>query len=240
MRRNLAKMENTMKRSECSGFFITFVIAVFLLTAAGFAQYDKILPKQADEFARKSLASYLAKFVTAENFSRYGFKSFAEAEGAYLGEPYAIKRIGLQELKGYQAGRQAKALIQDANMLWYPVMAGNEVRSKLEILIRNGRLIPGEFGRRTAVEKIASAKRALPELLRSKNVDPAINKPILVIIPAMMITLFYIDSLQGEFLIPATVQPQRFDLQNNTIYKAGDLLAGLAAFAEKIDSARLN
>lgn len=133
-----------------------------------------------------------------------------------------------------------KALIKDVHMLWYPVMANNEVRSKLEIMIRNGRLIPGEFGRRTAVEKIASAKRALPELLRSKGVDPAINKPILVNIPSMMITLFYIASPQGEFLIPATVQQQRFDLQNNTIYKAGDLLAGLAAFAEKIDSSKVN
>lgn len=95
-----------MKRSECSVFFISFMIAVLLLAAAAFAQNDNIYPKQVQEFARKSLENYLAKFVNAENFSRYGFKSFAETERAYLGEPYAMKMIGLQELKGYKAGKR--------------------------------------------------------------------------------------------------------------------------------------
>lgn len=194
--------------------------------------------KKIVEFAQKSLAAYVADIINEKNFIRFGFKDYAETRIVGLGAPYRVLIIGLESLKGYKAEAGVKSVAKDVGMYWFPVMVKDEMRTKLEIIEKGGRLIRGEFGRIAIVGKIASVKKRIPELMKSRDIEANANSS-LINIPAMRITLFYIDSSKGEFLVPAMIQPQRYKIQNGTLYEAEQLLQTLKVFADKIDGKKL-
>lgn len=217
---------------------ILFCSLVSCLLNVAYSQEVKEISNEVLEFAKKSLQSYVKNAITEKNYMKLGFKMLDEAQRARLGEPYRVMIIGLKDLKAYEAGRGAKRLLIDAKTIWFPVMIENETRTKLEIIQKEGKWIAGEFGRIKIVKKIAMVKNRLPELLRSKQIEsPYVI--MLLKIPALYATFFYIESSRGEFMIPAMIQPQRYNLQNAQIYTADEALSKLKEFAQKIDEKKI-
>ncbi len=190
--------------------------------------------KDTVQFAQRSLEGYVKNFLTEKNCSKFGFKSLQEAQSARVGEPYQIKLIGLKELKSYEPRTEAKSGVIHTKDLWFPVQVNNEIRTKLELVDKNGRLVPGEFGTINSVETIVTVRNQIPGLLESRQIRSDCKISLLKI-PVLNANFFLVSSSAGDFLIPAMMQPQRFNIENAKIYKAEEILAILTKYVQQID-----
>ncbi len=188
--------------------------------------------------AEKSLGGYVQSVVNDKNFAKFGFKSLGEVRNSQLGIPYPVIIVGLKDLKSYNTGAALKLSASDAQILWYPVQIGGETRTKLEMIRKGNQWITGEFGGTTSVQAVASAQAALPGLLKTKNV-PAGYKVAIVRAPALYAQFLLIDSSAGQFMVPATTNPQRFGLQNKTVYTVDEVFTHLKAVAVEIDEQKV-
>lgn len=186
------------------------------------------------EFARKSLEGYVNNVVTEKNLANFGFESLEEARAARVGDPYQVMIIGLKDLKSYKAGTGARALLTDAKTLWFPVTVDGEIRTKLEIIQKDGKWVSGEFGGVRVPQKVAMVEDQLPKLLEAKDIK-APYELMLVRIPVLYATFLYIESAEGEFLVPTMVRPQRMKLRDSAVYTSDEVLSILAGLAKEID-----
>ncbi|MDL1971337.1 MAG: hypothetical protein LWW94_10335 [Candidatus Desulfofervidaceae bacterium] len=210
---------------------ISICFFVFLSSKVGYPQQN--VSKLTMEFAQKSLQNYLKNVINEQNFANFGFKTLREVKFARLGAPYPVVIIGLKSLKTYTPKTGAKALLIDAKTLWFPVIVRNEIRTKLEIIKKDDKLIPGEFGGIRNVKPIVQVRNNLSHLLATKGIE-APHKVALLKIPALYATFLYIEDSKGEFLVPAMVQPQRYNLENGKMYTADEVLSQLKVFAKEI------
>jgi len=199
---------------------------------------QEMLQKPVLEFAQKSLKGYVNNVLNEKNFARFNFKSLEEARVAHLGDPYKVMFIGLGPLKDYKSGTGIRPILIDAKTLWFPVMVEGEIRTKLEVREKKGKLVSGEFGGIRVVQEIAKVRDQVPRLIESKGLRGPF-KLMVVKIPALYAHFFYVESSQGEYLIPAMVQPQRYKLENGQIYAADQALSNLREFAKEIDGKTL-
>jgi hypothetical protein len=186
------------------------------------------------EPANKALSNYVQEFLTEKNVARYGFKSLEEARTARLGEPLKVMFIGLENLKGYSQGMPAASLLIDKKTLWFPVVVGQETRAKLEIIEKDGIIIPGAFGAIKTTEKIDSTRRILTRLIKSGNIRD-VKTTALVEVPSISAEFLYVEGADGEFFMPAMMNPERLGLEEGKLYAAEDLLSKLHDFAKEID-----
>jgi hypothetical protein len=228
---------NITNRSHKVLFLVYVWVSIILLTGTAYSQ-EMTIQKQVMEFSQQSLTEYVRNIINERNFTNFGFKSLKEARVARLGYPYQVMIIGLKDLKAYKSGLGVKPLLMDVKTLWFPVMVEDETRTKMEIVEKNGNWIAGEFGGVRTVKEIEIVKKQLPELLESKEVKEP-YKIMLVKIPALYAAFLYIESSQGEFLIPAMVQPQRFNLETARLYNADEVLSKLREFAKEIDEKKV-
>ena len=216
-------------------FILLPVWALVLLVSPDslFSQNSMIAPN-ALKVGPTALKKYVTNVVNKQNFSRFNFKSYEEAKIASLGDPYKVMYIGLDSLKRYESGSEIKSIMKDPKKIWFPVEVKGEIRTKMELLERKGSWIPGEFGGVRTVAEIASVKNQISNLIRSKGIKDPYTITLLEI-PPIYAVFFYIDSQQGKYLVPAMIQPKRYDLENGRIYSADDVLARLKEFAVIIE-----
>lgn len=199
---------------------------------------QEMIQKPVLEFAQKSLEGYVNNVLSEKNFAKFNFKTLGEAKMARLGTPYKVMYIGLSPLKAYKAGTGLRPILTDAKTLWFPVMVEGKVRTKLEIVEKEGKWIAGEFGGIRVVREIAIVRDQVPSLLESKGLREP-YEVILVKIPALYAVFFYVESSRGEYLIPAMAQPQRYKLQNGKMYAADEVLSKLRDIAKEIDEKKV-
>ncbi len=219
-------------------FFLVWLILKLLLINNIYAQEMMMVEQAAIKKAPIALKNYIESFINEKNFANFNFKSVSEAKEAKLGDPYKILTLDLKSLQEYESGTPFKSIAKPTRKSWFPVEVNGQIRTKLEILEKDGKWIPGEFGGVKTVREIASSKKQLPTLMRSRGISEG-YKIALLQIPVMYATFFYIDSSQGEFLIPAMTSPQRFHLENGKMYSAKELLLKLKDFAIKIDGKKV-
>jgi len=213
----------------------TAILICFLpLIAAGQDMKDAGTYAAAAADAQKALAAYQQNVVNDKNYGKYGFGSVGEARSSQLGAPLPILILGLDQLKAYNPGTGYKPSIAGAQMLWYPVQVAGQTRAKLEMIRKNNQWVAGEFGSKVTADIVAKAQAALPDLLAAKNV-PAGYQVALVKAPAVYGQFLYVQSTAGDFMVPALLNPERLNLQNNTVYTADEVLTKLKAAAVDID-----
>lgn len=213
-------------------------LASVILPCALLSQEVSVAQQQAASVAQRSLTSYVQSVLNEKNFAKFGFKSFDEAQRSRLGEPYPIKIVGLKDLKAYKPETSLKTLLIDAQSLWFPVMVDDQTRTKLEMIRKPSGWVAGEFGASKSAQIVAEARAALPKLLEAKQVKAPFTVE-LVKIPALSASFLYVDGPSGEFMVPATINPQRFGLENATVYSAVDVLTRLEAYAKDIDEKKV-
>ena len=233
----------TMKNrnNKISKYLIFFVVAFIstLLSADNiFSQEMMTVEQAAIKKAPGALEKYITNFINEKNFANFNFKSVKEAKTARLGDPYNILTLDLKSLQEYESGMQFNSIAKDTRKAWFPVEVNGQIRTKLEMLEKDGEWIPGEFGGVKTVQEIANSKRKLPTLLASGGISGSYKIAILQI-PIMYATFFYIEDSQGEFLVPAMINPQRFKIENGKLYKASEILLRLKDFAVKIDGKKV-
>jgi len=209
-----------------------------VLILPGIVYSQETVQKYVLDFAQKSLKGYVNNVLNEKNFANSNFKSLKEASDARLGDPYKIMFIGLRSLQDYKPGTGVKPILMESRTLWFPVIVEGEIRTKLEIKEKKDKWVSGEFGGIRVVKEISKVRDQVPELIDSKGLSEP-YKLMLLKIPALYAVFFYVESSQGEFLIPVMIQPQRYNLLNGQIYAADDVLSELREFADKIDGKKL-
>jgi len=184
-------------------------------------------------FAQTSFDGYVKNVLTEKNAAQFGFRSLDEAIMAQLGSPVRSMTLSLRELKKYSRGGGLASLRVDDTAIWFPVVVRGEVRAKLEVLQKGDRLIPGDFGAHNEAVRVAGAIEKMPELVRSRGIREPVTRALLQI-PFLRATFLYVSSPTGEFLIPALAMPGRFDLKNDAIYPADEVLTRLREYAKDI------
>lgn len=214
-----------MNRTICYllSFALIFAYAAFTANDAR-GQAKAFTDQERGAFASTSLQGYVKDVLTEKNVGRYGFSTVGEASAATLGEPLRVHSIEMKELKAYRPGAGLRSMQSDTRTTWYPVIAGNEVRAKLEIVETAGKLLAGGFGAASEARRISAARQQIPEKLRAKGI-PAASTMALVKIPALKATFLYVESPGGSFLVPAMASPHRFGVENGDLYPADDLLS---------------
>lgn len=235
-------MENMNQKSRRVWFALLGCSLITLLASIACSQKEIQEPGfvqgQEAEFAQEALNAYVEHVLNEKNYADFGFRNLGEAKIARVAGPYRVMFIGLADLKAYKSGTGARSLLMDAKTLWFPVTVEGETRTKLEIVEKDGRWIAGEFGGIVTVDKVTEVQAQLSTLLESQEIAEP-QEPVLVKIPALYAMFLYIESPQGEFLVPAMAQPQRFELQEAQIYAADDVLSKLSEFAQGIDENKI-
>jgi hypothetical protein len=183
--------------------------------------------------SNEALANLVRYALTEKNATAFGFKNLKEAQSARVDTPFKVLSIGLRELKNYNSGSGPRSILTDPGILWFPVMVDDEFKTKLELVRQGDQWIPGEFGDARSALEVSAVRVKLKDLLRSKGVGDSYTTS-LVQIPALLATFLYVESSKGEFLIPAMVNPERYNLGSGKIYAADEVLTALKVFAAEI------
>jgi hypothetical protein len=133
------------------------VIAATLLAAGCAQQRGTNAPPpagDAQQAASNALAT-LQKLVTEQNYKALGFTSPDEVKSATLAKPLAQYNIGLDRLKGYQAGQDANALLTTSSETIYPVTVGGQVRSSVTVVKKETGYTTASFGNATIVKGLS-------------------------------------------------------------------------------------
>ena len=208
--------------------------ALVLLSSFAFSQARRTRYAAERNEAQESLQMYVLQMLNKENVARFNFKSLDEARSATVGDPYSVSYIALDALQEYRAGTTARSIMKDAKKLWFPVLVGGEVRTKIEMVQRDGKWIGGEFGGTKSVQIISRVEQQLPGLFESEGLTEPFDTKM-VMLPALYAVFFYEEDERGEYMVAAMAQPKRFGLRNGQIYEAEELLMRLKEHAVKID-----
>lgn len=227
-----------MNNHRIQKFLILFLGLSLMLSGTGIIYSQEKVDRPVMEFAQKSLRDYVSNTLTEKNVSKFNFKSLNAAKMAQLGDPFKVMFIGLDALREYRAGTGIKPIMTDAHTLWFPVMVGAEIRTKMEVINRGGKLLAGEFGGTRRVLEVATVLKQLSKLMESKGIGRP-YKVMLIKIPVLYAEFLLIESSKGEFLIPAMIQPQRYTLENGRVYEDDEVLLKLKEFAQKIDGKKV-
>jgi len=216
-------------RSRC------YLLGLALVLLPGFlwAQQSTYDQKTVERFAQGTLQKYIEYLSVETNYARFDFESVAEARRARLGNPYAVKYIGLRDLKAFDRDKGLAAVVRDPKILWFPVLVGSRTKAKLEVLIRD-ELTPGAFGAARSVKTIAAISSKMPSILDKKNLKPD-DRPVILRIPALYAEFFHFTSKRKHYLVPAMANPGKYRLQNGEVYAAEDVLAWLSDYVQKVD-----
>lgn len=215
-----------------------FLGVSFIVSGPGILYSQEKVERSVMEFAQKSLSNYVIDTLTETNSAKFNFRNLGEAKTAQLGDPFKVMFIGLDSLKNYKAGTGIKPIMIDAQTLWFPVMVGTEIRTKMEVVNKEGRLVAGEFGGTRRVLEIAKVQNQLSKLMEVKGIERP-YKSMLLKIPALNAEFLFIDSSKGEILLSAMIQPQRYNLENGRIYDADEVLLKLKEFAKRIEGKKV-
>ncbi len=213
---------------------VVVLAALVMLSSSTFSQAQRARYAAERDEAQRTLQMYVQHMLNKENVARFNFKSLEEARSATVGDPYSVSYIALDALREYRAGRPARSVMRDAKKLWFPVLVGDEVRTKMEMVQRDGKWIGGEFGGTKSVQIISRVDQQLPRLFESRGLaEPFDTK--MVVFPALFAVFFYEEDDRGEYMVAAMTQPERFGLSNGQVYEAEELLMRLKEQTAKID-----
>lgn len=203
------------------------VLLSFAMIDAASAQYDqqKGTPRGAAEAALPALRRAAA---TAEAAQLLGFRSPEEAAQATLGEPLPIRFVRLDALQAYDATNDPRTILADGKRILFPLMAGSETRSGIEV---------AEKARGWDASAIGGARIAM--LLDSARAAHRAANPgasyFAVHIAALNLYLLGFDTADEPMLIPIAEDARFPQLRPGVAVKASELLAGLVPAARAID-----
>ena len=209
-------------------------IILSLLLVMGGPHPGSTEPGQAppQEEAQTFLNQYLRDVINGQNCTAFGFVNYGEARLARVGEPYPVMLVKLNDLKNYQQGSGLRSLWVPTGKWWFPVLVKGQGRTKMEVLERNGQYLAGEFGGTRTAREVLKVISQLPKIFQTEQLAPTDIR--LVVIPALMANFVFVAGNQVDFLIPCTVHPARYNLQNGTPQDPDVLMTSLQNYAGEI------
>jgi|WetSurMetagenome_2_1015567.scaffolds.fasta_scaffold548237_1 hypothetical protein len=218
-----------------------FVMLMFLISnfciAQDFGNYILANPvdgKKLVTSAETSLKDYVTNFINESNAKRFGFSSKEEAKNAKVGSPVQELMIGLKDLQKYDTDSDPKQILIDLNTWWFPVLVGNDIKTKIEMIERDGKMIAGEFGGIKLVSIIVSMKQVFQEKLIENNLRPSKSIALLKI-PSLGMILLLADVNGTFYVIPASGSLDQYNLKQNEMLTLREALSRIKVVAVNIN-----
>jgi len=114
---------------------------------------------QAENAAQSGIA-VLRQLVTDQNFRDMGFDSRDQVDHAQIDQPWSLFNIGLDQLKTYQAGTNADALLQPSADTIFPVSVSGQVKSSVTVTHGDKGFTPSSFGSAPIVKELAKYRQS--------------------------------------------------------------------------------
>ena len=118
---------------------------------------------QQPQEAATNAVSLLRKLVNEQNYKSLGFKTVDEVRRAQLGEPMEVYYLGLERMKSFQAGDDAKGLLTPSLEMIYPVTVGGDVRTGVTIVHKEQGYESSSFGNAEIVKRLAGYRQSAKE-----------------------------------------------------------------------------
>ena len=128
--------------------------------------------------ATQSLATF-RKLVTNENYKELGFDSADQVSKATLGSPLRVFVVKVDQLRDYQAEKDANSLLNESPQMYYPVTVDSSARASIVVEQVDGKWRSASFGNAGLAKQMATMERA------STTDTNAAAPPIMVQIPAL-------------------------------------------------------
>ncbi len=163
-----------------------------------------------------------------------GFQSASEVASASLANPLRMVMVGLDPLKAYRAGDDARPLLLDEGTVIYPVTVGGDARSSVVVRQENGVWKTTQFGR-PVLAKLAHEGRARVTAARGV----AESDVALVEIPTLSTRMLEHEE-KGVPMLTALLDVPGTDLRAGTTLPAADVFAKLQPLAALNDGSSPN
>ena len=134
-------------------------LCVFLLMSCNDHRAAPRPPVQQPQEAATNAIAILQKLVNEQNYKSLGFQSLDEVKQAQLGNPMEVFNVGLDRLKGYQAGTDPNNLLSPSAETIYPVTVGGSVRTGVTIVHKEQGYEPSSFGNADIVKRLSSYRQ---------------------------------------------------------------------------------
>jgi hypothetical protein len=136
-----------------------FILGVLLMTGCSKHPSAPKPPAQQPQEAAQNAIGVLQKFVNEQNYKSLGFDSLDEVKRAQLAAPMQVYNIGLDKLKGYQAGQDPNTLLASSAETIYPVTVDGRVKTGVTIVHKEQGYEPASFGNADIVKRLASNRQ---------------------------------------------------------------------------------
>ena len=111
---------------------ITLLATVFIMFSQANAQEKPLPLEEIQKVASEALVTF-NELVTKENYTVMGFESLSEARVASLGEHLRVFMVRLDQLQKYQPGSDPNNILSGGDLVIYPVIVEEQVRSSIVV-----------------------------------------------------------------------------------------------------------
>src|SRR5579884_2564820 len=129
-------------------------LGVFLVTGCSRHPSQPPPPAQQPQQAAENAIGVLQKLVNEQNYKSLGFDSLDEVQRAQLAAPMQVFNIGLDKLKGYQAGQDPNTLLASSAETIYPVTVDGKVKTGVTIVHKEQGYEPSSFGNADIIKRL--------------------------------------------------------------------------------------
>jgi len=105
---------------------------ILVALAANLSAQDSYFPRRESRPVYWRALATFKGLLNEKNCTRFGFESVEEIKTAELGEPIQEYIIKLDQLRNYKAGSDPSLLLSRSQIVIFPVIAGNRVRSSIQ------------------------------------------------------------------------------------------------------------
>ena len=208
-------------------FAATAAVSVFWAQAFREPAISKLKSSAAE--SQPAATSGLVEFkrlVNSTNFRSYGFQSVEEAASATLGQPAVAFLVRLDQLRDYQASTDATRLLTGADKVFYPVMAGNQVRSSIVVIKGSAGWKATSFGGPQFIQRLMQARESVTPGTPTMEIE------------VLALSAFFLGELRAGrsgagdslYLTPLASQPE-LNLKVGVADQASRIFAQLAPIA---------
>ena len=129
--------------------------------AAQEAVEDTLAPLPTADAAAAQGLEILRAVVATQDAGELGFASREDVARAALGPPMPVFVVGLDALRAYAAGADAKRIVEPVKSVVYPVLVDGEVRSSITVEGQDSGWSMASVGNSALVMAVAKVRRSI-------------------------------------------------------------------------------
>ena len=207
---------------------LLLLVVVFIIIVGGiyylvFREEDEGAPKPDTVAGQEDAADNalgILRDLAEDNYTLLGFRSADEAESATLGMPLTMYLVPLDQLQAFEADASPSDLLHDSEIVLYPVLVDNTIRSAVSIQHSDDGWTPVAFGNVTLIQAIAETDLQEGDFI--------------VQVPAL--GLYFVGARSDDELLLTSIVETAYDIPVGRPVNASEVFSILQPAAQEVDT----